>query len=126
MLDALCPKLAQSTCHMVKGQCDGDEHVGLVQHCSITHVVLYMLSKCMPTLNYCINFQDCDDPGETDTPFDYCLVLRKWMDINPAFEFRCFVRNKELVGKYLCSSLLYTESLFSKSPVICTVASKTG
>lgn len=30
-----------------------------------------------------------------------CLVLKKWRDINPCTEFRCFVVNRELVGKYV-------------------------
>ena len=29
---------------------------------------------------------------------DYHLVLRKWFDVHPGSEFRCFVRNKNLVG----------------------------
>lgn len=45
-------------------------------------------------------FQDCDDLSETSTDHEYCLVLRRWMEINPAFEFRCFVRNKELIGGF--------------------------
>lgn len=31
-------------------------------------------------------------------PVNYELVLRKWVEINPCNEFRCFIRNKRLVG----------------------------
>lgn len=68
---------------------------------NIENTVMYspfFISKWWSFRNPCIHSQDCDDPGEADAPVDYCLVLRKWMDINPAFEFRCFVKNKELVG----------------------------
>ncbi|XP_047497451.1 cell division cycle protein 123 homolog [Penaeus chinensis] len=41
-------------------------------------------------------FKDCDD--EPNTSIDYYFILRKWMEINPSNEFRCFVRNKELIG----------------------------
>ena len=30
---------------------------------------------------------------------DSYLVLKRWRDINPCTEFRCFVINKELIGK---------------------------
>ncbi|EGV65403.1 hypothetical protein PSN45_002431 [Yamadazyma tenuis] len=43
-------------------------------------------------------FEDTHDE-ESDPEFDYELVLRKWRDINPALEFRVFVRNGEVVGK---------------------------
>ncbi|XP_034944748.1 cell division cycle protein 123 homolog [Chelonus insularis] len=33
-----------------------------------------------------------------DTKIQSCLVLKKWRDINPSTEFRCFVIKKELVG----------------------------
>lgn len=29
----------------------------------------------------------------------YELVLRRWIDLNPALEFRCFVKNNKLFGK---------------------------
>ena len=29
----------------------------------------------------------------------YDLVMRKWVEINPVNEFRCFVKNKNLIGK---------------------------
>lgn len=32
-----------------------------------------------------------------------CLVLKEWREINPAYEFRCFVINKVLVGNVICS-----------------------
>ncbi|KAI9802843.1 MAG: hypothetical protein M1833_001442 [Piccolia ochrophora] len=34
--------------------------------------------------------------GEEDIP--YALILRKWIELNPSLEFRCFVRAKQLVA----------------------------
>jgi hypothetical protein len=31
-------------------------------------------------------------------PIEYCLVLRKWWDLNPSCEFRCFVRDGLLIA----------------------------
>jgi len=42
-------------------------------------------------------FGHCEDSQESgDVKFD--LVLRKWMEIYPGMEFRCFVKNQELLG----------------------------
>lgn len=45
-----------------------------------------------------IILQDCEDHVINSEPVKYDLVLRKWIEINPANEFRCFVRNKILIG----------------------------
>lgn len=39
-------------------------------------------------------FDQCEDCQEVQTRVQYCLVLRKWTEVNPGFEFRCFVRDK--------------------------------
>lgn len=46
-------------------------------------------------------FEYCDDDEnlKNETVVKYELVLRKWTDMNPANEFRCFVRDNELIGK---------------------------
>lgn len=33
-----------------------------------------------------------------DKKIQYNLVLRKWYDLQPSMEFRCFVKNQEIVG----------------------------
>jgi len=44
-------------------------------------------------------FIDCSDQEEEkDTVVDYCLVLRKWREVNPGTEWRCFVKNQELIA----------------------------
>lgn len=66
--------------------------------CTPGDVYLLLKSSTFVTHDLTSPFKDCDDVNEADTHLDYYLVLRRWMEINPAHEFRCFVRNKELVG----------------------------
>ncbi|CUM65990.1 uncharacterized protein PRCAT00003644001 [Priceomyces carsonii] len=40
-------------------------------------------------------FDDCEG---TIPNFEYELVLKKWVDLNPALEFRLFIKDKKLVG----------------------------
>ncbi|CAG8758201.1 7192_t:CDS:2, partial [Racocetra fulgida] len=45
-------------------------------------------------------FEDCSYEEESlrrQRPDVFELVLRKWYDVAPSMEFRCFVRNEELV-----------------------------
>lgn len=42
-------------------------------------------------------FKYCEDSQE-NTDVQYDLILRKWMEIYPGMEFRCFVKNHEIVA----------------------------
>lgn len=44
----------------------------------------------------CNAFDHCPDPAAP--PVDYVLALRKWQNLRPESEFRCFIRNNALVG----------------------------
>jgi len=61
-------------------------------------VFLLMKSSIFVTHDLTCPFKDCDDDCNTEEPVLYYLILRKWIEINPSHEFRCFVRNKELIG----------------------------
>jgi hypothetical protein len=37
----------------------------------------------------------------TTTKAQPTLILRQWQTINPAHEFRCFVLNHQLIGKFI-------------------------
>ncbi len=40
--------------------------------------------------------------GSSSVPdTDIYLVLKKWREIHPGTEFRCFVRNKNLIGEWM-------------------------
>jgi hypothetical protein len=51
-------------------------------------------------------YEDCSDAaaegaeGVRERPETMDLVLRKWFDLAPSMEFRCFVRDNKLIGKF--------------------------
>ena len=61
---------------------------------------IYLLLKSSEFLSHDLldPFHGCDDSDASASQVEYVLVLRKWKEINPGFEYRCFVKNKELVG----------------------------
>lgn len=61
---------------------------------------IYVLLKASSYISHDLTeaFDSCVD-NEKDMPeIEYELVLRKWYDINPSLEFRCFVKDNELIG----------------------------
>jgi len=68
----------------------GDVYLMLKSSDFCTHDVLYeSLKDC----------RDYDEDLSANAPLPPLqLVLRKWCNLNPSMEFRCFVRNHELVG----------------------------
>lgn len=66
---------------------------------------IFMLLKASDYITHdlCEAYSQCTDYSpETVTNIPDCnkfeLVLRKWFDINPAVEFRCFVKDRHIVG----------------------------
>ena len=44
---------------------------------------------------------DCADYDATKRiPIEYYMVLRRWHNIYPAYEFRCFAKDAKLIGKF--------------------------
>ena len=48
---------------------------------------------------------DSDDDGEAartlqPRPYDFELVLKKWFEMPRAQEWRCFVRDRQLIGAF--------------------------
>jgi hypothetical protein len=62
---------------------------------------IYLLLKSSDFITHDLEhaFDDCAE-DETIRPGDikYVLVLRKWFKVNPSCEFRCFVRERRVVG----------------------------
>jgi len=66
---------------------------------SLSDVYLLLKSSDFVAHDLTQPFKDCDEGLES--PFScvsYVLVMRKWCDINPGIEFRCFVRDKSLIA----------------------------
>lgn len=62
---------------------------------------LYLLLKSSDFITHDLEhaFDDCaPDTNIEVADIKYVLVLRKWFKVNPACEFRCFVRKRQLIG----------------------------
>ncbi|KAI8091326.1 D123-domain-containing protein [Gilbertella persicaria] len=59
---------------------------------------VFLLLKSSDFINHDLNhaYEDCTDEQDKQTEFD--LVLRKWYDLQPSMEFRCFVKDQEIIG----------------------------
>ncbi|SCU81296.1 LAME_0B06414g1_1 [Lachancea meyersii CBS 8951] len=64
---------------------------------------VYLLLKASSHITHDLDraFDECFDREtlkETPQTFGHELILRKWFDINPALEFRVFVKNSKIIG----------------------------
>ncbi|QEU59011.1 Cdc123 [Kluyveromyces lactis] len=62
---------------------------------------IYLLLNASNYIAYDLDhaFDECEDRDNSDNQFiQFELVLRKWFDINPALEFRVFIRDSEICG----------------------------
>ncbi|GAV26906.1 hypothetical protein PMKS-000367 [Pichia membranifaciens] len=62
---------------------------------------LFLLLKSSDYVNHDMYhaFDETTDYDKANPPkFELELVLRKWVDINPSTEFRCFVRDRQLIA----------------------------
>lgn len=72
-------------------------HNGTLKCKSVNEIFLLLKSSDVIAEQLSNPFIDCED-CQSESDVRYELVLRKWMDIYPGMEFRCFVKNGELVG----------------------------
>lgn len=61
---------------------------------------IYMLLKASQYITHDLTeaYDLCHDKSEEQKDQGFELVLRKWLDINKSVEFRCFVKDRQLVG----------------------------
>ncbi|XP_078152462.1 uncharacterized protein LOC144547646 [Carex rostrata] len=72
-------------------KCASFSEICLLLHSS--DCVIHDLTEALPSC------QDYSNQKQIETEFQFILALRKWVpDIRPEYEFRCFVRDKNLVG----------------------------
>ncbi|PSN60283.1 D123-domain-containing protein [Corynespora cassiicola Philippines] len=75
---------------------------------------IYLLLKSSDFITHDLEhaFDDTADQDEGGPSVAYHLVLRKWINLSPSVEFRCFVRNRKLIA--ICQrDLNHFEFLFS-------------
>lgn len=61
-------------------------------------MILLLKSSDFITYDLTSPFKLCDDSLDEDPPFRRELVLRKWANLVPGMEFRCFVRDGTLIA----------------------------
>ena len=72
----------------------GDVYLLLKSSDFCTHDVLYeSLKDCR---DYAVGIDEKDSNQDIHPPLQ--IILRKWCNLNPSMEFRCFVRNHEMIG----------------------------
>lgn len=62
---------------------------------------IYLLLKSSDFITHDLEhaFDDCaEDENLRQEDIQYVLVLRKWFKVNPSCEFRCFVRQRRIIG----------------------------
>ncbi|KAG4430387.1 hypothetical protein IFR05_014126 [Cadophora sp. M221] len=62
---------------------------------------IYLLLKSSDFITHDLEhaFDDCaDDDTIKQEDIPYVLVLRKWFKVNPSCEFRCFVKDRRIIG----------------------------
>lgn len=64
---------------------------------------IYILLRSSDFVSHDLNypFDGCDDAVTAKNELKYFLIMRRWLDLNPMMEFRCFVRENTLVGSFL-------------------------
>ncbi len=70
-------------------------------------VPLLLKSSDRVAHDICNTFDSCGGQPQQDVP--YTLVLKKYYDLKPEREFRCFVQGHDLIGMscfFVCSTLL--------------------
>ncbi|KAF7926276.1 uncharacterized protein EAE98_006571 [Botrytis deweyae] len=81
---------------------------------------IYLLLKSSDFITHDLEhaFDGCaEDPSITKENTQYVLVLRKWFKVNPSCEFRCFVRDRRIIG--ICQrDLNYFDFLFPLIPTL--------
>jgi hypothetical protein len=67
-------------------------------------------------------FKDCCDVSDEEFKGTYVLVLKKWSgDLNPATEFRCFVKNRKLFAIEQRDASSYFSHIQVRCPFICHI-----
>ncbi|XP_076010033.1 translation initiation factor eIF2 assembly protein [Genypterus blacodes] len=65
---------------------------------SLSEIFLLFKSSDFVTHDLTQPFHKCSDQDSPDPEIKYELVLRKWSELNPGGEFRCFVKENKLIA----------------------------
>ena len=89
-----CPKDASwINCNgSLKCRCAGDIYLLLKSSDFIVHDLLYAFDGCIESI------EEKEETKGDDCEIEYHLVLRKWCNLYPSMEFRCFVSSHNLIA----------------------------
>lgn len=94
------PRDAQwiSTTSSLKCVSASDIYLLLKSSSYIVHDLTESYSDCVDVERPAASATGADEGSEIDPNQTFELVLRQWVSINPALEFRCFVKDRTLIG----------------------------
>ncbi|XP_067324973.1 translation initiation factor eIF2 assembly protein isoform X4 [Anolis sagrei] len=84
----------------------------------LSDIFLLFKSSDFITRDFTQPFIHCDDDSP-DPSFEYELVLRKWCELIPGAEFRCFVKENKLIGISQRDYTQYYEYISKQKEEIC-------
>ncbi|KAL7982781.1 hypothetical protein Chor_010379 [Crotalus horridus] len=85
---------------------------------SLSDIFLLFKSSDFITRDFTQPFIHCNDDSP-DPSLDYELVLRKWCELIPGAEFRCFVKENKLIGISQRDYTQYYEHISKQKEEIC-------
>ena len=105
-------------------------HNNSVKCCGLSDIYLLLKSSDFVAHDLTQPFKDCEDADSQNSDSSqnsqnvkYVLVLRKWRDINPGIEFRCFVRDGHLIALSQRDNTNYYDHIsHQKSSIITDIA----
>ena len=75
---------------------------------AILNISLIVHKNVLPSFQW-FRFKFCYDANDNSlSTVHYVLVLRKWSALQPSKEFRCFVKNNRIIGRFICSEKLFS------------------
>ncbi|POW14330.1 hypothetical protein PSTT_03054, partial [Puccinia striiformis] len=72
---------------------------------------VYMLLKGSDCIFHDLDVHEKIPQASSDSPLPVVLVLREWFNLNPAHEFRCFVRDRKLIDPRLITIFCFQKKL---------------
>uniref|UniRef100_A0A3P8U4S4 Translation initiation factor eIF2 assembly protein n=1 Tax=Amphiprion percula TaxID=161767 RepID=A0A3P8U4S4_AMPPE len=86
---------------------------------SLSDIFLLFKSSDFITHDLTQPFLQCSDQDSPDPAINYELVLRKWSELIPGGEFRCFVKENKLIAISQRDYTQYYQHILKQEPQIC-------
>uniref|UniRef100_A0A673B0E3 Translation initiation factor eIF2 assembly protein n=1 Tax=Sphaeramia orbicularis TaxID=375764 RepID=A0A673B0E3_9TELE len=90
-----------------------------LQCCSLSDIFLLFKSSDFITHDLTQPFLQCSDQDSPDPVINYELVLRKWSELIPGGEFRCFVKENKLIAISQRDYTQYYQHILKQEEPVC-------